>query len=344
MAKYYYNDLLLPEIPSDVLVDYPYVWIRKNTTAGNFDLLFGDFRWYLSGGTLMETSSTVVPWYIIPITDYQNATEWTFKENSAGGGFGIDEQRTVFWSNHDIYTTNPKIHLKGTEPVSEEGIMAYTVQKDTLTRIADAIRERSGKTTTMSLLEMSVYISEIVTSDFLTKIKTGKILTLGEYETLTEYDETVLYQIMQNETLLKLGWNGNYIWELEISDMYSGSKLLETYAQFLVFQKEGIYYVFFTNNGNLTMGSYDLMFSADGIYYTVDSLEAVSKLYWQKDYYEQLTETSYSVNNSDITQYSDGNNGEYNSIYANFYDYYKNTTEGMSSTITINYPDIPTEM
>ena len=37
--KYYYNGVLLPEIPPDVLAQYPYAWIRENTKSGYYDLI-----------------------------------------------------------------------------------------------------------------------------------------------------------------------------------------------------------------------------------------------------------------------------------------------------------------
>lgn len=101
MAKYYYNGFLLPEIPQDVLADYPYCWIRNNTTSGNYDLIFGKQSWYFSGNTMYCQNSNDEKWYTLPISTSAEATGWNFSQNTTGG-FGIDTSRTVLWSNHNV--------------------------------------------------------------------------------------------------------------------------------------------------------------------------------------------------------------------------------------------------
>lgn len=118
MAKYYYNGVLLPEIPSDVLAEYPYCWIRKNTTSGNYDLVFGKQSWYNNNGMYCQ-DETSEPWYVIPINGSENATEWIFNK-TATGTFGVDSSRTVMWSNFDIpngSATSTTIYFSGNQPI-----------------------------------------------------------------------------------------------------------------------------------------------------------------------------------------------------------------------------------
>ena len=101
MAKYYYRDVLLPEIPSDLLAEYPYYWIRKNITSGYFDLFFSKVSFYLVDSSTISGVGVTKPWYRIEIATSGNSTEWVYYKDSTAN-LSIDSERLVFWSNHNI--------------------------------------------------------------------------------------------------------------------------------------------------------------------------------------------------------------------------------------------------
>lgn len=122
--KYYYNGVLLPEIPPYVLAQYPYAWIRKHTTNDQYQLLLAAYPWYYnSGGVYCSGGESVTePWYNITISTAETATVWTFNKNTTGY-FTVDDARPVLWSNHDIpngSATATEIYFEGSEPVLAE--------------------------------------------------------------------------------------------------------------------------------------------------------------------------------------------------------------------------------
>lgn len=123
MAKYYYNGVLLPSIPTDILVENPYVWIRKNTSSGNYDLCFAPQPWYINGDMYFPDISSVMSYrYTVPITTSGDATEWTYANSGTFSAYTLDSARTVMWSNHDIpngSATSTTIYLYATDPVPE---------------------------------------------------------------------------------------------------------------------------------------------------------------------------------------------------------------------------------
>lgn len=112
-----YNGVKLPKIPEDVLAQYPYAWIRKNTSSGNYDLVFAATSWFITTNMYcVEGESAILPWYTVPIATADSAMSWTFNKNTTGN-FAVDADRPVFWSNHDIpngFATD--IYFEGTEP------------------------------------------------------------------------------------------------------------------------------------------------------------------------------------------------------------------------------------
>lgn len=123
MAKYYYNGVLLPEIPVEVLASYPYAWIRKNDRTGHYDLMLSTGRWFCSSSaTLNHNDSNAVKWYRIVQTSYESAEEWIYYNDTVSSGWGDDSDRKLMWSNHDIpngSATSTTIYFYGSEPVPE---------------------------------------------------------------------------------------------------------------------------------------------------------------------------------------------------------------------------------
>lgn len=124
-VKCYYNGVLLPGIPSEMLARYPYAWIRKNTTSGYFDLLLSDAPFYYEDTPRITEGNGVVgkPWYRVEIATAETATAWKNEPNVNYYGWGLDSERTILWSNHDIpngSATATEIYFEGSEPVIAE--------------------------------------------------------------------------------------------------------------------------------------------------------------------------------------------------------------------------------
>ena len=101
MSKFYYNGILLPDIPTEHLATNPYIWIRKNQRSGYYDLVLGNDKWYYSSSAVYPANSDVIYWYQIPLDGYESYDEWVFNEETTGF-FGVDTNRTVLWSNYSI--------------------------------------------------------------------------------------------------------------------------------------------------------------------------------------------------------------------------------------------------
>ena len=170
MAKYYYNGVLLPKIPADVLAQHPYCWIRENKTTGYYDLNFANGVWYLrSDGALTPSISTNYPYYRIPIETAMDYEEWEFYQTTSYA-FALDENKLVLWASHDIpngSTDATDIYFYGSDPVPEETdepeepeVVQYLIREDSLIAIGDGFRSSRGTTKKYTLEEMAVLAAE----------------------------------------------------------------------------------------------------------------------------------------------------------------------------------------
>lgn len=95
MAKFYYNGVLLPEIPSDVLAKYPICLICLKSDRTNYRLLAGTKIWYVSNGIYIEPSTYVV------YTATLSSDAWVYEtQYTDNGNFGLGNG--IKWSNHTI--------------------------------------------------------------------------------------------------------------------------------------------------------------------------------------------------------------------------------------------------
>lgn len=118
MAKAYFNGVLLPEVPADVLKDYPYCWIMNESSQ--YSLIFGKKPWYANSYMNCQNSSDE-KWYTIQKSSASSATAWSFSKNTSGT-FSIDSSRPVMWSNHDVpngSATSTSIYFYGTCPIPQ---------------------------------------------------------------------------------------------------------------------------------------------------------------------------------------------------------------------------------
>ena len=174
-GKAYYNGVLLPELPEDVLAQYPYAWIRKNNTTGYYDLVFSVLQpWYSSSesGIKYGTNTGDCTYYQVTISGSESATSWTHKD-TLNTWFGLDSNRTVLWSNHDIpngSATATDIYFKGSEPVTEvEGAVSVPVEREEQYAIASAdlnelgavTQKMAGKRSLMTVADMVYWLNRV---------------------------------------------------------------------------------------------------------------------------------------------------------------------------------------
>lgn len=140
MAKFYYNGVLLPAIPTEHLVTNPFVFIRKNNTLGTYDLVLGESQWYYNNSGVYSTNTNY--WYQIPISDSESYTEWTFNKSSTNW-YGLDSDRTILWSLQDISngSGSTSVYFFGTSPIVQSIYLIrnndtiYTIQNDALVEV-----------------------------------------------------------------------------------------------------------------------------------------------------------------------------------------------------------------
>ena len=95
IKKYYYNGVLLPELPADMLAQYPYAWIRLSSDGTTYDLILSPYTWYYSDKLITQNSTYV--WYTATI----EASGWVYKTTYTDtGDFNLGSE--LLWSNHDI--------------------------------------------------------------------------------------------------------------------------------------------------------------------------------------------------------------------------------------------------
>lgn len=164
MAKYYYNGVLLPEIPADVLPEYPYCYIYLLNDGVTYRLMMSSKACYFTYDGYM---------YVYPRKQYEASIG---SEEFTNEGYDMNEgrwslQKGVVWSNHDIpngSATSTAIYFYGSEPVPElpepstpSAETMYAIYGHELIAVADAIRGKTGKTTSLTLEQMVTEIEGI---------------------------------------------------------------------------------------------------------------------------------------------------------------------------------------
>ena len=118
--KYYYNDVLLPEIPANVLASYPYAFIGFIASTGKYQILASANPMYFNttNSNIVRQNSNTEPFLYCLESD----EAWT-AGTSGNYGWSIDSDRQLIWSNHDIpngSATATEIYFEGSEPVPVE--------------------------------------------------------------------------------------------------------------------------------------------------------------------------------------------------------------------------------
>lgn len=118
MAKYYYNGVLLPEVPADVLAEYPYVFIGLVQSTGQYQILASTQTMYFaSNGYITRQNDNSEPFLYCVAGD----SCWTVG-TSGNYGWNITSDRTLMWSNHDIpngSATSTTVYFPATYPMPE---------------------------------------------------------------------------------------------------------------------------------------------------------------------------------------------------------------------------------
>lgn len=118
--KYYYNDVLLPEIPPYVLTQYPYAVIIKSLQDIGYRLYAGSKKTYFVVD--QDINKLVIPESSRCRYNYKG-NNWDFVNTyNTATYFNMSEFELV-WSNHDIpngSATATEIYFNGSEPVPIE--------------------------------------------------------------------------------------------------------------------------------------------------------------------------------------------------------------------------------
>jgi hypothetical protein len=169
VAKFYYNDVLLPEIPADVLAEYPYCWIRAlpTNTSYPYALYMSEKPSYKSGN-YMNLLATYKQYYL-DTSDVENATSWVLDSTATQDWSTCtinSKSSLVLWSNHDIpngSATATDIYFYASYPKDENGNEVgkeeepetpldeyYKIKGSILTDIANETRRLVGTEASMT--------------------------------------------------------------------------------------------------------------------------------------------------------------------------------------------------
>ena len=116
MAKFYYGDAFLPEIPTADGCEYAF--IRKNISAGLYYAVLVKEPMYRTRDVLdgvISGASYEAIWYTTPLSGNE---PWTYV-NTSSTHFSIDADRVLVWANHDVRNgsaTATDVYLAGSNP------------------------------------------------------------------------------------------------------------------------------------------------------------------------------------------------------------------------------------
>lgn len=170
---YYYNGVRLPQIPQDVIAEYPYAVISKMTEGEEeiYTLLVHDKSLYMAFDETFECSML----HVVSeangklFSTVANGTNWSLDTDeihtkAEGCIFGlVAEDMVIIWSNFDIPNGSAdatEIYRNASEPLMEDTPVAITVK--TLCDLGNAIREASGDSTLRKPSEMIAKVKTLI--------------------------------------------------------------------------------------------------------------------------------------------------------------------------------------
>lgn len=103
MTKCYFNGILLPSIPSEILTKYSAAVIIKNNSSGYYDLIVSEGYWsYNSTNNTLNNALTSTSYlYRISIENSAEYVEWEFYKLSTNV-YELNENKTILWSRSTI--------------------------------------------------------------------------------------------------------------------------------------------------------------------------------------------------------------------------------------------------
>lgn len=163
VTHYYYNGVLLPEIPPDVLTEYPYCWIRENTQTGYYDLFLAKTPWYQSDASTISTDSYTqgIQWYRVPFTG--TSGEWqSYQVWDSSSGLTSETGRKIIWANHNIpvgSATSTDIYFAGSSAIPNAE--SYEIQRETIVALADQVRRLYNSTAPLTPAQMEAKLANL---------------------------------------------------------------------------------------------------------------------------------------------------------------------------------------
>lgn len=150
-GKSYFNGVLLPDIPADVLAQYPHIWMN-DLHNGTYSIIVAAQPWYYQSGKMNIPKSGENVKYTLA----SNTSNWVKGQSYMDtGGYTVTDDN-VIWSSHDIpngSATATDIYFVGTEPLKEvvtgygdfvSGTETYAVTIGALNELAHRMQKKRG--------------------------------------------------------------------------------------------------------------------------------------------------------------------------------------------------------
>ena len=270
MSKFYYNGVLLPDIPNEHIATNPYIIIRKNNTSGYYDLILGNDKWYYNGSSAVYTSTSGTNyWYQIPLEGYESYNEWVFNKESTAG-YTIDTDRIALWSNDDVLNgsaTSTDVYLAGSSAILESArlISVEKIEAETGTLTGSAVVDdrtdlsgnivvdgiRANKTGTLTLnftvpksdyYVIRMYFTHSGTRDF-KYVLNGKTYLQSVVGTSYYLIETIDFQMYLNEGSNSVLFKGGTTTYAPMFDSFKILKISTNLIKYLIRNNNTIYTV-----------------------------------------------------------------------------------------------------
>lgn len=155
MAKFYYNGVLLPEIPKDVLAEYPYVVIVR-TFSLSTTRFFAKKSPYYYNYSDYKVVSPEVGGQLCTLSD--DGESWSSGTTLTGETSLINNPTAweLVWTTHDIpfdSITSTNIYFHSSNPIPENAEY-WQIESGTLISFGDQARRIKGTTEKLSIEQM----------------------------------------------------------------------------------------------------------------------------------------------------------------------------------------------
>lgn len=119
VGKYSYNGTVLPALPTEILAEYPYVFIGLVQSTGKYQILASTQPMYFyDNDRIVRQNSNSEPF----VYCVEGDEKWS-SGKSGNYSWAINSDRIIIWSNHDIpngSATATEIYFEGSQPVLVE--------------------------------------------------------------------------------------------------------------------------------------------------------------------------------------------------------------------------------